>query len=159
MAIGRLEREPVAAAAHDRDALMEIARLLRGAQGAPVKLVGAEGGSVALPDSVVRLLGQLVQALAREQAVAVVPIGRELTTQQAADLLNISRPYLIQLLDRGEIPHRKTGTHRRIALPDLLAYKERRDSRRTQALDDLVRLSQELGLYDVDGAGEERACP
>ncbi len=155
MAIVRLEREPVAAAAHERDTLMEIARLLRGAQGATMKLVGVEGGSVALPDSVVRLLGQLVQALAREQAVAVVPIGRELTTQQAADLLNISRPYLIQLLDRGEIPHRKTGTHRRIALPDLLAYKERRDARRTQALDDLVRLSQEMGLYDL--GGEE--CP
>ena len=77
-----------------------------------------------------------------------MPIDRELTTQQAADLLNNSRPYLVKLLEQGESPYTKTGTHRRIRFSDLMNYKVRRDGQRAEALTELTQQSQELGLYD-----------
>lgn len=78
----------------------------------------------------------------------VIPVDEELTTQEAADILNVSRPYLVSLLEQGVIPFVKTGTHRRIPLGDLLEYKTRRDAQRRKALTELTQLSQELGLYD-----------
>lgn len=85
--------------------------------------------------------------MARNQAVTVVPIDKQLTTQQAADMLYVSRPYLNQLLEEGEIPHTKTGTHQRIRLNDVLAYRERRDQERMAALDYLSALGQATGKY------------
>jgi excisionase family DNA binding protein len=79
-----------------------------------------------------------------------------LTTQQAADFLNVSRPYFIRLLEQGAIPHTKTGSHRRVRLDDVLAYKRQRDAERRRALDDLVALSQEMGLYELGGEGCRR---
>ncbi len=106
------------------------------------------GKEIALPESVVELLRQGVHQLAHSQAVTLVPAFRDLTTQQAADILNMSRPYLINLLERGEIPFTRTGAHRRIHLDDVMRYKAKRDTARRQALDELTRLNQEMGLYD-----------
>ncbi|HEX5503538.1 MAG TPA: excisionase family DNA-binding protein, partial [Thermomicrobiales bacterium] len=83
-----------------------------------------------------------------------VPVYRELTTQQAADLLNVSRQYLIRLLERGDLPFTRTGTHRRIRLDDVLRYKDARSARRREGLRRLTRLSEELGLYDEPAPGE-----
>lgn len=80
----------------------------------------------------------------------VKAIDEEITTQQAAEVLGVSRPYLIQLLERGETPFHKVGTHRGVRMADVLAYKQRRDAERRRALQELIRMSQLLGLYDED---------
>ncbi len=86
--------------------------------------------------------------MARGNAVRVLQVKAELSTQQAADLLNVSRPHLVKLLERGEIPYYRAGSHRRVVLEDLLVYKERRDQERLEALDEITRISDDLGLCD-----------
>jgi excisionase family DNA binding protein len=81
-------------------------------------------------------------------------VGKELTTEQAADLLNVSRLHLVRLLDEARIPHRKTGTHRLVRIEDLLAYQHQRDQERLMALDDLSQLSQDMGGYEEIPQGE-----
>jgi excisionase family DNA binding protein len=81
--------------------------------------------------------------------VSILHAGHELTSQQAADLLNVSRPYLVRLLDRGEIPSHRVGTHRRIRCEDLEHYRSRRDRRRREALRSMVSDAEALGLYEV----------
>lgn len=76
--------------------------------------------------------------------------GEEVTTQQAADLLNVSRQYLVRLLDEGRIPFRKTGKHRRLRMQDVLAFKEQRDKDRRAGLRELSRLTEESGGYDAE---------
>ena len=93
------------------------------------------------------MLAQVLDALGRGQGVVIIPKEVELTTQQAADMLNVSRPYLIKLLESGDIPFRKVGRHRRITYEALAEYKRRDDLERRAAADDLADLSRELGLY------------
>lgn len=133
--------------ARDSEALARLSVILEEGTSAS-RLIGPKGEEVILPASVYQALQQLVHILAQHQAVAVVAVERELTTQDAADLLNVSRPYLIRLLEEGKIPFTRTGTHRRVQLADVLSYKERRDVARGEALDHLAQLNQELGLYN-----------
>ncbi|MDZ8051169.1 MAG: helix-turn-helix domain-containing protein [Aulosira sp. ZfuVER01] len=91
--------------------------------------------------------------MALGQAVAVVPEERELTTQQAANFLNVSRPYLIKLLEQGEIPYIQVGSHRRVLFDDLKKYKQQRDTERQQGLKELTQFFEEEGLY-AEEAGE-----
>lgn len=86
--------------------------------------------------------------MALGQTVAVVPEERELTTQQAANFLNVSRPYLIKLLEQGKIPYIQVGSHRRINFDDLKKYKQQRDENRRKLLDELIAASQEMGFYE-----------
>lgn len=127
-----------------REALADYAR-----QGRSLKLriaESAEDQPIELPASVVTLLVDVLAAVAAGSDVAIVPRKTELTTVEAADLLNVSRPFLIRLLDAGAIPHRKVGTHRRIQLEDVLAYKDRDDQEREAVLDQLVREAQEQDM-------------
>ena len=97
-----------------------------------------------LPPSIIRLFQKILTAMAEKKAIAVIPIDAELTTQQAADILGVSRPFLVGLLENGEIEYRKVGTHRRISYEELKRYKLDVDEKRRQSLDALAALGQEL---------------
>jgi len=100
--------------------------------------------TVDLPPAISKIVLDLLLLIGKGEAVTLVPFGAELTTQQAADLLNVSRPFLVKLIESGEIAHHKVGRHRRIRAKDLFAYKQRRDARRDKALQRLVELGQEI---------------
>jgi excisionase family DNA binding protein len=102
---------------------------------------------VELPPSVVRVLAEVLEHAGRGEPVRVVADNEEITTGQAADLLGVSRPYLVGLVDRGEIPSRKVGTRRRLRLADVMLYREIDQARRLDAVRDLAAEAQELGLY------------
>jgi len=113
----------------------------------PVRIQGELAGDDALvvPRQAAVMLAQILGFLANGQGVTVTPSNAMLTTQQAADFLNVSRPYLIKLLESGEIPFEKVGTHRRVAFGELMDYKRRDDQERRRAADELTELGQELG--------------
>lgn len=115
----------------------------------PVTIQGELAGDDALvvPREATVLLAQILGYLANGEGVSVMPDSAELSTQQAADFLNVSRPYLIKLLESGQIPFRRVGTHRRIKFRDLRVYESRDDLDRRRAADELTQLSQDLGLY------------
>ena len=102
--------------------------------------------TIELPAGAVRLLAAILADMASSRAVAVVRQNAELTTQQAADFLNVSRPFLIRLLDDRKIPFRLVGTHRRVRFEDVLAYKEGIDRERRKVLDELAVEAQELDM-------------
>jgi excisionase family DNA binding protein len=126
----------------------KLAAHFNGEERMTVKLVesAGEGETLELPGPAVRLLLDVLEQMSRGNAVTLMPIHAELTTQQAADLLNVSRPHLVSLLEDGEIPYRKVGTHRRILAEDLLRYKKETERKRREALDELAAHDQELGL-------------
>ena len=103
---------------------------------------------IMLPASVVALLLGILRMKANGLGVALTPLHSELTTGQAADLLHVSRPYLVKLLEAGDIPYHKVGKHRRVRREDVMTYKNAIDQRREAILDELVAESQALGLYD-----------
>ena len=111
-----------------------------------IRFVEGSREVIELPFTAVRLFIDLLNEMAEGNAVSLIPTHAELTTQQAADLINVSRSFLVKLLDEQEIPHRKVGTHRRVMFSDLQAYEERVRRDRSKALDELVVESQALGL-------------
>ncbi len=147
---------PVAAPPEQRAQVAELSRAMEGmvhppARKAPrCKLVGPGGESIPIPESVFYILERVVEVMASGDAITVIPVGKVVTTQQAATLLNVSRQYLVRLLDEGRIAYRKTGKHRRLRIEDVLAFKEQRDKDRRAGLRELSRMTQELGGYDAE---------
>ncbi|MCW5313348.1 excisionase family DNA-binding protein [Nostoc sp. KVJ3] len=126
---------------------IELERILS-VQGSQAKLVGANGEKITIPEPIYQVLLQVVHAMASGKAISIIPQQQELTTQQAAEFLNVSRPYLIKLLEQGEIPYIKVGSHRRVRFDDLMNYKQQRDVKRDQLLTELTQMSQEAGFYE-----------
>ena len=108
--------------------------------------LGETDEQVELPAAAVRLLVELLAAMAEGKAVTLIPIHAELTTQQAADLLGVSRPFLIKQLEDDVIPYRRVGTHRRVLFSDLMKYKHEIDEKRINALDELTQQAHELDM-------------
>jgi excisionase family DNA binding protein len=110
---------------------------------------GEDEERIPIPAALLELLTAALDEIAAGRGVAVAALEEELTTQEAADLLNVSRPFLIRLLEEGRIPFRKVGTHRRLRLADVLDYKCARDAQAERAYEELVAQAQELHLgYD-----------
>lgn len=131
----------------ERRLAAEASRLLPPTHGnVNLRMAGAGGTQVELPAVAVRLLRDVLSHLASGNAVAVVPTPAELTTHQSAAILGVSRPFLIKALDAGHLKYRMVGTHRRILLAELIAYRDTMDGRRHAALDELTRQAQELGM-------------
>jgi excisionase family DNA binding protein len=112
-------------------------------------LVGADGHRIEVPRPVFGALVQVATAMAQGQGVTVIPQNALLTTQEAAELLGISRPTLVRLLEDGKIPYEQRGRHRRIMLADLLAYQASMRRERREALDRMAQQGQAVGLYDA----------
>lgn len=112
----------------------------------PVRLQVGDGGEIVIPRSALTGLTQILATFAHGEGVTVLPTQAELTTQQAADALRVSRPYLIGLLDTGEIDYRTVGTHRRIRASSLIAYMRTDADRRRAAADALSAETYDLGL-------------
>lgn len=153
----RLRRmTPVAAPPEQRAQIVALSRAMEGMADTPKRrapkcqLVGPGGEAISIPESVFYVLERVAEVLARGDSITVVPVGKEVTTQQAAELLNVSRQYLVRLLDEGRIPFRKTGKHRRLRIEDVLSFKEQRDKDRRAGLRELSRLTQDLGGYDAE---------
>lgn len=103
-------------------------------------------GVIEVPVAALRMLVDILTNMAAGNAMSLVSIHAELTTQQTADFLNVSRPYVVGLLERGELPHHKVGTHRRVRFSDLMAYREAQLRKSKASLAELAKLDQELGL-------------
>ena len=149
MSASLLRLETVTPTAQEAELAAQSSRLLAAClkQGdtARLRLVD-EQEDITLPASAVRLLLDLLAQMAQGNAVALVPVQAELTTQQAADFLNVSRPYLVKLLEQGVLPFCRVGRHRRVLLRDLLAYRQRSNAEQQQALEELAAEAQALGL-------------
>ena len=101
---------------------------------------------LSLPSAALRLLNEILKEMAKGNGVILMPVHAMLTTQEAADLLNVSRPFLIGLLEAGKIPYQRLGSHRRILSQDLMAFREQTDAAREEALRQLTEEAQELDM-------------
>ena len=130
-----------------QEAVRALASVLRSASGQTVRVTAdGENRQVVVPRHAFELFLDVLGQMANGNAVTLVPVHAELTTQQAAELLNVSRPHVVKLLESGELRFHRVGTHRRISAADLFAYKRARAAQADEAMAELSRLSQELGL-------------
>jgi len=129
------------------DAVLEAAEKLLGTDQRLALTNGTQ--NVDLPSELHALLADVVRTMRRGQGLTIAPLGQRLTTQEAADLLGVSRPTLVKLLDRGAIPYEQPARHRRLRLADVLAFRDQRRQEQRMALRDLARSAQDMDLHDA----------
>ncbi len=133
--------------------IQRFSDVLEGMDASPARgaarLVGADGEHVVIPESMFPVLRQVAEALAQGMGVTVAPLNAMLTTQEAADFLGISRPTLVRVLERGEIPFQKPGRHRYVRLVDLMTFQREEQATRRAALEQMVRDAEDMGLYEA----------
>jgi excisionase family DNA binding protein len=135
---------------------LEVERLLGEVFGSQLRpaLVNSKGERLELPQPVFDMLVHLLRSIRERRAIVMMPEDESFTSQAAADYLGMSRPFLISLLDKGEIPFHYVGSHRRIVFKDLLDYERKRDVSRREAMRDLSKKVLEAGLDDASYTGE-----
>lgn len=139
--------DPVTLPTSQKEQVHALRKLLK--REGKARLVGKGGEPIQeLPDAVFGLLLQILEDMQRGQAISIVPVTQDQTTQQAAEILGMSRPFLVKLLEAGAIPFHMVGTHRRVYLSDLLKYKSQRDRERHQAIHRMAEAAEEAGVYD-----------
>lgn len=131
--------------------LDELNGLLTAASSDSIAVSAPDGEHLVLPREVFEALGEVVKAMTDGQAVMIAPVHRFLTAQEAADLLGISRPAFIKLLDSGEMPCERPG-RRRVRLVDVLEYRRRRSEQRRESLDRMVEIAESSGMYELTAA-------
>jgi excisionase family DNA binding protein len=153
MSLAFREEDAVMPTPHDIEAALrsskELASLLPKSGQEDVQFIvkrGKQEFALVIPAGAVRLLLNILTQMSEGNAVTLIPINAELTTQEAADLLHVSRPFLVRLLEQGDIPYHKVGTHRRIKLTELLAYKKKMEADSRKAREELTREAQELDM-------------
>lgn len=129
-----------------RESAAALSRLLRERPEEQRAHVRMDDADLVLPRHAIELLRSVLTEMAQGNAVAIMPTHMELTTQEAANILNVSRPHLVKLLESGELPFCKVGTHRRIKLQDLMAYKRQRDEESEAAMQALADQAQDLDM-------------
>ena len=135
----------------DYDNLKKVATNLAATPDEALLIVNqARDMRIELPLPLIRLLADAASQLAAGHTVGITHYERDITTREAAEILQVSRPYVVKILEKGEIPYYMVGSHRRIRLNDVLDYKKRRDNHRREKLDELYRISEEAGLYEID---------
>ena len=138
--------EPFSMGESEASQIEELRKLLQ--LGSP-ELVGQDGiERIPLPPSIYKILKDVVGNMQRGQSILILPEDRALTTQSAANFLGVSRPHLVKLLEDRKIPFHRTGSHRRVAFKDLVAYAQGRDAERRQIVNDLAKEAFADGMYD-----------
>jgi excisionase family DNA binding protein len=139
--------DPISLPQNQEEQVHELHELLQ--RGGKPRLVGKGGEpTVELPDTVYQLLLRILDVMEQGKAISIVPVMQDLTTQEAANLLGVSRPFFVKLLETGKLPFHLTGSHRRVYLKDLLAYKQQRDQDRHAAIERMGDQAEQQGLYD-----------
>lgn len=147
MADAKVRADMVVPTEEDVEIATETSRTLAAMRGdIELDVLLGDGERLRLPKSMRSLISHILQEMSFGNAVTIMPVHAVLTTVEAADFLNVSRPHLISLLERGEIPFHKVGSHRRIRLADLQAYKQLIDERSEAAMRELAKQAQELGM-------------
>ena len=145
--MGKRSSDPISLPAAESDQVKALHGLLQ--KEGRARLVGKGGEpAIELPDAVFDLLMKIVDGLQQGKAISIVPVTQDLTTQQAAEMLGVSRPFFVKLLETNQLPYHLAGTHRRVYLQDLLVYKQDRDQQRHEALNQMAREADEQGIYD-----------
>lgn len=141
-----IDRETLIPTEDDAVQAAAASRMLAGHPKEPLRVHLSGGDEVTLPKAAYRFLLHLLTEMGKGNAVTLIPIHAELTTQAAADFLNVSRPHLVRLLEEKKIPFHKVGTHRRVKFTDLEAFKRRFEEERKNALDELAAQAQQLEM-------------